>query len=115
MSTNRQILLLGLLLWAQCLFVGSTFRTLPIMSGFAAMITLVIVLLRYFRPSRPTYPQKAKRWWIAPVGTLAFLTNLAVVLPWRATGQLTEETNYVYLVIDSLAHTSMTFALLLWS
>ncbi len=115
MSTNRQILLLGLLLWAQCLFVGSTFRTLPIMSGFAAMITLVIVLLRYFRPSRPTYPQKAKRWWIAPVGTLAFLTNLAVVLPWRATGQLSEETNYVYLVIDSLAHTSMTFALLLWS
>lgn len=112
MNENRQLQILGVLLWAQCLFVGSTFRTLPITCGFATIITLVILGSRKFKSGSPT--KSSQRWWKTLLACLGFILNFGIVAQWRATSQLSEELNYVYLVIDSLAHTSLTFGFFLW-
>lgn len=114
MSDSRQTQLLGILLWAQCLFLGSTFRTLPWMSGFAGIITIAVLLKTYYRSTYPI-PQSIKtRWWVAPLAGLSFLVLCGLIAPWRAYNRLSEEINFVYLAIDTLAHASMTFSLLLW-
>ena len=112
MSEKRQLQILAVLLWAQCLFVGSTFRTLPIVCGFSAVITLLILGSRPLQ-SKPRATTR-RRWWTTPLACFGFLANFAIVAQWRAASQLSEEINYVYLVIDSLAHTSFTFVFLLW-
>lgn len=112
MTDKRQLQILAVLLWAQSLFVGSTFRTLTIVCGFSAVITLLIFGSRPLQSKPRATPRR--RWWMTPLACLGFVANFAIVAPWRAASQLSEEINYVYLVIDSLAHTSLTFGFLLW-
>ena len=115
MKENRQAQLLGILLWSQSLFVGTTFRSLPLIASATGLVTLLIALRLFLNPQNVTRGvQKVKRWWKTPLACFAFLSLFIAMATWRSTTQISEELNYVYLVIDSLAHTSMSFSLLLW-
>ena len=115
MSENRQAQLLGILLWSQSLFVGTTFRSLPLIASATGLVTLLIALRLFLNPQNVTRGvQKVKRWWKTPLACFAFLSLFIAMATWRSTTQISEELNYVYLVIDSLAHTSVSFSLLLW-
>ncbi len=118
MIQMRQSQTLGLLLWAQTLFVGSTFRSLPVMTGIAFLITSLVffrLLLRKQPATVSGQPHKKTGKLSLLLGLLSFLSTLAITGQWRSGNQLSEEVNYVYLVIDTLAHACIFFSLLLWA
>ena len=114
MNDNRQAQILGSILWAQCIFVGSTFRTLPLTTGLAAISTTVVLLIHYLKNPSAVRDRSINPAVLKTIATVGFLVTAGLVAPWRAANRLSEEINYVYLAIDTLAHTAMIFSWILW-
>ncbi len=115
MTAQRQAQLLGILLWAQCVFVGTTFRTFAAITLFAACITLVVFLkLRLKPPTNLSIQSRPTQWWKTTIAVGGFMIVMGIIAQWRATTRINENINYVYLVIESLGHTSVIFGFILW-
>ncbi len=106
--------ILGLLIWAQSLFLASTFRSWFVIVSFVTLASLLVIARESSASRNRSSRAVAPRWlrWI--VFFLLFAIAAFVIALWRIGNQVGDDINPVYLGADILAHSSMVFMLIIW-
>ncbi|TWU48242.1 transglutaminase family protein [Rubripirellula reticaptiva] len=116
---ERTKTLLGVILFGEMLFLGSTFNDF-LQVGILAALPLAWVLLHHRSTSRPA--SENNRWfgsssrsirWMVLFLTIALIVAFTTV--WRVGGRINGSANLVYLAVDVLAHSCFFLSLAVWT
>lgn len=117
MTTNNKIAI-GVLLWTQAIFLGSTFGTwLPVVAAttLASLLVLDNHRRHYAVDSGRSLSKPARRMSLGwPYAVFAMLVILVVCLAWRLEDQTDAQINLLSVAIDAIAHWGLFCSALIW-